>query len=88
MKLVYFLSFQFTGAVADGSRRFHFTCNLSKFVSSANDFTQGLALYADDPARFLDHLCSVSGGGIVLSESSRKRDRGNYVGNFHAILCL
>lgn len=56
--------------------------------SPANDFTQGLALYADDPARFLDHLCSVSGGGIVLSESSRKRDRGNYVGNFHAILCL
>ena len=70
----------------DGSRRFHFTCNLSKFVTSANDFTQGLAQYVDDPARFLEQLSSVSGGEIVVSEESRKRHQGDNVGNFLATL--
>lgn len=72
---------QFTGAVVDGSRRFHFTCNLSKFVASVNDFTQGLAPYADDPARFTTKLSSVTEGGIVVTEDNRKRHQGN-AGNF------
>ena len=58
---------QFTGAVVDGSHRFHFTCNLSKFVAPVNDFTQGLAPYADDPARFTTKLSSVTEGEIVVT---------------------
>ena len=71
----------------NGSQRFHFTCSLTCFVTTANDLSRTLAPFVADPYRFLEELQSACDGGIKCTSEStpsqvtKKRPQGNLCTN-------
>ena len=61
-----FIALQFKGHAGNGSNRYSFNCQLSKFISDANGFCAELAPFLSDAKNFCTQLCSKTNGVVSL----------------------